>query len=98
VNLADSYNNFLSQVEKQLKKGFIVNTINEYGLTAAANSNADFLYSEVWPSSYANYEGLQRVVNDSFTASNNKKAVVIAAYVNYGVESGSFNPNAVKTD
>lgn len=96
VNLADSYNNFLSQVEKQLKKGFIVNTINEYGLTAAANSNADFLYSEVWPSSYANYEGLQRVVNDSFTASNNKKAVVIAAYVNYMVESGSFNPNAVK--
>lgn len=96
VNLAQTYPAFLSQAKKQLGRGFVLNTVNEYGLAAAAASDADFLYTEVWPNSFSDYAGLQRAVYDNFSASEEKKAVVIAAYVNYGVASGEFNPNAVK--
>lgn len=96
VNLAETYPDFLSQAKKQLGRGFVLNTVDEYGIAAAAASEADFLYTEVWPNGFPDYAGLQRAVYDNFSASKEKKAVVIAAYVNYGVESGEFNPNAVK--
>ena len=96
VELCGTYKGFLTQAKKQLKKGFVLNTVNEYGIAQAAASDADFLYTEVWPNSFSNYYALQRAVQDNFTASKNKKSVVLAAYVNYGVQSGSFNPNAVK--
>jgi len=96
VVLSSAYSDFLKRVKPWLGKGFVLNTVNEYGIEAAAASDVDFLYTEVWPNSFADYAALQRAATDNLNAANGKKAVVIAAYVNYGVSSGEFNPNAVK--
>ena len=96
LKLDKTYPQFLKDVKSTLNKGFVLNTVNECGIKEAGASDADFLYTEAWPSNYPDYASLQRVVYDNFKASNNKKAVTVAAYLNYGLQGGEFNPNAVK--
>ena len=96
VELSTSYGGFLQQAGERLGKRILLNPVNGYGAMDAAQSCADFLYEEVWPGSYPEYAHLKQVADTNYDLSQNQKACVIAAYLNYEVAEGEFNTNAVK--
>lgn len=95
VDLLTGYESFLSAAER-LGKGLLLNPVNGFGAAAAAKSGVDFLYTELWPSSYPNYSHLKQAADANYDLSENQKACVIAAYMNYEAAGKEFNPHAVK--
>ncbi len=95
VDLLTGYESFLSAAEG-LGKRLLLNPVNGFGAAAAAKSGVDFLYTELWPSSYPNYSHLKQAADANFDLSENQKACVIAAYMNYEAAGKDFNPHAVK--
>lgn len=96
VNLASTYATFLQQAKNTLHKGIVMNAVNQYGAMEAGKCDVDFMYTEAWPTDFSDYASLQRVVDDNFTFSGNKKGCIVAAYMNYEEAGQNFNPNAVK--
>ncbi len=98
VNLPNSYTEFINNAKKQLGIGIVFNTVNRYGLEQVAKSDADFLYSELWPSDFPNYYSFKETVDKGYDLTDGKKNTVIAAYMNYGRANmpGEFNEHSVR--
>ncbi|MFS0637878.1 glycoside hydrolase family 66 protein [Mesobacillus foraminis] len=82
VNLQDTYGSFINSAKSYLKKDIVFNSVEAYGQDQASQSNADFVYSELWDWNPTNddYSDLVSLVERSKARSN--KAVVFAAYMN----------------
>jgi len=90
VNLEETYKSFISAT-KQAKpdKRLVMNAVSQYGQQKSiAKSEVDFLYTEVWDESKT-FDQLAQVIIDNNTYSNNTKATVLAAYMNYARSSNS---------
>lgn len=96
VNVIDAYIDFLHAAKEKIDKKFVFNTVDTYGQhDVAAKAPVDFVYTEVWGSK--TYYALQRIIKDAFKESNNEKAIILAAYMNYGKrdQQGFFNTPAI---
>lgn len=91
----DDYNpQFINNAKKALGKRMTFNTVDAGGENQVAQSaNVDFIYSELW-SANANYNDFNNRVNN--VRSYCSKALVLPAYMNYGLSSGYFNEAGVR--
>lgn len=99
VKLQETYAGFLNKFKKATSKRILLNTVSEYGKNEVAKTaDLDFLYTEVWPPSFKSYETLKRTIDNDIALTDGKKASVIAAYMNYGIngQTGEFNEHAVR--
>ncbi|MGH4126017.1 MAG: glycoside hydrolase family 66 protein [Clostridium sp.] len=98
VKLDETYTDFLNNAKQALNKRIVVNNVQEFGKNPVSkDADVDFLYTEIWPPDYASYEMIKKTIDNDLTCSNGKKASVIAAYMNYGRQSGEkFNEHSVK--
>ena len=98
VKLDDTYTDFLNNAKKALNKKIIINTVQEFGkIPVAKGADVDFLYTEIWPPSYAPYSAIKRTIDNDLEYAEGKRASVLAGYLNYGEGAGDkFNENSVR--
>lgn len=98
VKLDDTYTDFLNNAKKALNKKIIINTVQEFGkIPVAKGADVDFLYTEIWPPSYAPYSAIKRTIDNDLEYAQGKKASVLAGYLNYGQGAGDkFNESSVR--
>lgn len=90
VKLDETYKSFIS-VMKQAKpdKRLAMNAVSQYGQQQSiAKSEVDFLYTEVWDETKS-FGQLAQVILENDSYSENKKATVLAAYMNYARSGNS---------
>lgn len=89
VKLDDTYKSFISAMKQNNPdKRLVMNAVSQYGQQQSiAKSEVDFLYTEVWDESKT-FDQLAQVILDNSKYSENTKATVLAAYMNY-VRSGN---------
>ena len=76
-------------------KSIIFNNVGTYGMFGVCNQTADdAVYVECWEPGQTTYNDLKSVIDDGL-AWGNGKPVVLAAYMDRGKTSGSFNPPGV---
>ncbi|MGN6248551.1 MAG: glycoside hydrolase family 66 protein [Ginsengibacter sp.] len=82
-------------------KRLVMNAVNQFGQEGnIATSPVDFTYTEVW-SPNESYKDLAAIIQNNIAWSDNKKATVITAYMDYNVanHTGYFNtPGVLLTD
>jgi len=95
VYLDWTYGSFLSAMKNsESNKRLVMNAVNQYGQeNSIANSEVDFLYTEVWD--FDTYADLVQVILDNDRYSNNTKRTVLAAYMNY--DKGSSQVGFINT-
>jgi dextranase len=102
VQLDDTFKPFIDAMRANPNlagKRVVFNSVSQYGQSQIAQSDVDFLYTEVW--GHDSYNELAGIITDNNTLSNNTKNSVLAAYVNrsLGDNPGSFNtPSVLLTD
>lgn len=75
----------------------VLNAVDQYEQQDILESPVDFAYSEIW--SRYQYQDLARVILENYEYSNGELTTVLAAYMNYNSQSGSFNtPSVLMTD
>ncbi|KAA3439890.1 cycloisomaltooligosaccharide glucanotransferase [Rufibacter hautae] len=97
LNLASTFKPFINAVKAEAPNKYaVLNAVAQYGQQGIAESNADFLYTEVW-SPFDTYNDLANLIKQNNTLSNNTKNTVLAAYVNYDLSknAGFFNTPSV---
>lgn len=84
VNLENGYASFIAAMKQASpNKRLVMNAVSQFGQQSSiAKSDVDFLYTEVWDESKS-FESLAKVITDNNDFSNNSKATVLAAYMNY---------------
>lgn len=101
LKLADTYKPFIDAVKADEPNKYVaMNAVNQYGQQGISQSDADFLYTEVW-SPYDSYGDLANLIKQNNQLANNSKNSVLAAYMNYDManNSGYFNtPSILMTD
>lgn len=90
VKLDETYKSFISAMKQaNPNKRLIMNAVSQYGqLQSIAKSEVDFLYTEVWDESKT-FDRLAQVILDNNSYSENTKATVLAAYMNYARSGNS---------
>lgn len=98
VKLDDTYKSFISAMKQSNPdKRLVMNAVSQYGQQQSiAKSEVDFLYTEVWDESKT-YDQLAQVIFDNSRYSENTKATVLAAYMNYARSgnSGYINTSGI---
>ncbi|HCO68168.1 MAG TPA: cycloisomaltooligosaccharide glucanotransferase [Dysgonomonas sp.] len=98
VKLDDTYKSFISAMKQSNPdKRLVMNAVSQYGQQQSiAKSEVDFLYTEVWDESKT-YDQLAQVIFDNSRYSENTKAAVLAAYMNYARSgnSGYINTSGI---
>ncbi|QQS49671.1 MAG: glycoside hydrolase family 66 protein [Bacteroidota bacterium] len=97
VNLPQAYASFIAAMKTgSPTKELIMNAVNQYGQADIANSQIEFLYTEVWGPN-ENYSSLAQLIKNNNGYSNNKLSTVLAAYMNYELanNAGYFNTPGV---
>jgi dextranase len=96
IDVWQTFANFLNTARSATGKGIIFNNVGAYGLFSSINQTAnDDVYVECWESSgQVTYNDLKTVIDEGL-AWGNGKPVVLAAYINRGKTSGSFNTPGV---
>jgi len=96
--LDQTFKPFISAMKSAApSKHLLMNAVNQFGQEGGiAQSDVDFLYSEVW-SPNESFSLLADVIKNNDSYSNNAKKTVLAAYMNYNVanSTGEFNTPAV---
>ncbi|NDW11052.1 glycoside hydrolase family 66 protein [Dysgonomonas sp. 520] len=96
IDMPKTYNSFIKAMKAaEPNKRLLFNAVGGYGQESIANAPVDFLYVEVWGArdgdnpemSYADMISLMR---DNVSESNPEKNIVLAAYMNYNVNSVGF--------
>ncbi|NDV94655.1 cycloisomaltooligosaccharide glucanotransferase [Dysgonomonas sp. 521] len=84
VKLDETYKSFISVMKQaNADKRLVMNAVSQYGQQKSiAKSDVDFLYTEVWDESKT-FDQLAQVILDNNMYSENTKATVLAAYMNY---------------
>lgn len=98
VKLDETYKSFISVMKQaDSDKRLVMNAVSQYGQqNSIAKSDVDFLYTEVWDESKT-FDQLAQVILDNNTYSENTKATVLAAYMNYAKSgnTGYINTSGV---
>ena len=98
VNLDQTFKPFITAMKSAApNKHLVMNAVNQFGQEGGiAQSDVDFLYSEVW-SPNESFSLLADVIKNNDSYSDNTKKTVLAAYMNYNVANatGEFNTPAV---
>ncbi len=97
LNLAQTYKPFINAVKAQAPNKYaVMNAVAQYGQQGIAESNADFLYTEVW-APFDTFNDLANLIKQNNTLSNNTKNTVLTAYMNYELSNnnGFFNTPSV---
>ncbi|GAB6123716.1 endo-dextranase [Dysgonomonas termitidis] len=84
VKLDEMYMPFISAMKQaNPDKRLVMNAVSQYGQQKGiAKSDVDFLYTEIWDESKT-FEQLSQVILDNNNYSENTKATILAAYMNY---------------
>lgn len=98
IELGNAYKNFLTSLENRFPdKKLVLNAVDQYEQQKILQSPVDFAYTEVW--SRYQYQDLAKVILENYEYSNGELNTVLAAYMNYDSQSGSFNtPSVLMTD
>lgn len=90
VKLDETYRSFIAAMKQaNPDKSLVMNAVNQYGQqNSIAQSEVDFLYTEVWGPNDS-FEELAQIILDNNAFSNQTKNTVLAAYINYA-RSNSF--------
>ncbi|MCF8259399.1 MAG: T9SS type A sorting domain-containing protein [Melioribacteraceae bacterium] len=94
IILRDYYRPFLEAAKDSSIGNLVMNAVNQYGQSQIADSPVDFLYTEVWSPNHG-YRDLATIILTNNFYGDNKLNTVLAAYVNYGKSSGTFNTPSV---
>ncbi|RXF67794.1 glycoside hydrolase family 66 protein [Arcticibacter tournemirensis] len=84
VKLDEAYGSFIASMKQANQdKRLLMNAVSQYGQQRSiAKSAVDFLYTEVWNESRT-FDQLASVIKDNNSYSDQTKATVLAAYMNY---------------
>ncbi len=98
IDLGDAYQDFLVSLENRFPgKKLVLNAVDQYEQQDILNAPVDFAYSEIW--SRYQYQDLAKVIQENYEYSNGELNTVLAAYMNYNSQDGSFNtPSVLMTD
>ena len=98
VPLADAYQDFLIELNQEFPdKKMVLNAVDQFGQRQILEAPVDFAYTEVW--SRYQYQDLANVLLENYDYSEGELNTVLAAYMNYNSQSGSFNtPSVLLTD
>lgn len=97
ADLPNAFPKFISAMKKaRPDKRLLFNAVNQYGQEEMANSELDFLYTEVWEPNDG-FKELAQVLLDNSRFSGGKKNTVLAAYMDYNKANnkGEFNTPGV---
>jgi dextranase len=96
IDVWQTFVNFLNNAKSATGKRIIFNNVGGYGMFSVCNQTAeDAVYVECWEGNgQTTYNDLKTTI-DNGLAWGNGKPVVLAAYVNRGKTSGSFNAPGV---
>ena len=105
VNLQKGYASFINAMKTaHPNKSLVMNAVSSYGAAQICGTGkVDFCYNEVWGNGQDEdqFSNLHAIIkaNDSYSKAVKPVSTVFAAYMNYGVSSGSFNmPGVLLTD
>src|SRR5690606_36450192 len=70
-----------------------LNAVDQYAQEKILETPVDFAYTEVW--SREQYQDLVQAILENYEASEGELNAVLAAYMNYEAQSGTFNTPAV---
>ena len=91
IDMTGGYGKFISAMKKsQPSKKLAFNAVGRYGQSSIAAAPTDFLYNEVWNTSFSEL----KTTMDENRALAPSKNTVMAAYMNYK-QSGKFNTPSV---
>ena len=94
VPLPGTYQDFLTELNEEFPdKKMVLNAVDQYGQKKILNSPVDFAYTEVW--SRYQYQDLVEVIKENYEYSEGQLNTVLAAYMNYDAQEGSFNTPSV---
>ena len=98
IDLGDAYKDFLASLENRFPgKKLVLNAVDQYEQQDILKAPVDFAYSEIW--SRYQYQDLAKVILENYEYSNGELNTVLAAYMNYNSQDGSFNtPSVLMTD
>ena len=96
VNVASTFAGFLNNAKTALNTSVIFNNVGGYGLqSVASQTNNDAIYVECWPQTgQVTYNDLKTVIDESLNWGNGKP-VVLAAYMDSNLSSGTFGTAGV---
>ncbi len=102
IDVAKGFASFLSAMKTAAPaKRLVMNSVNQFGQEGnIATSPVDFTYTEVWAPNEG-YKDLANIIQNNIAWSNNTKATIITAYMDYNVanSTGYFNtPGVLLTD
>ncbi len=97
ITLHETFAPFLNDVKDQMDIRLVMNAVNDYGQIPISKTPVDFLYTEVWPSSFSSYGQIKSVIDRGYKLTNGEKNMVLAAYMNYkkADKPGEFNKPSV---
>jgi dextranase len=101
INYIAGFPAFVNSARAQLKRRVVLNTVSGWGEDLMAQSQADFVYSELWPGDHPSYAGIVRAAEE-IHAVNPRAGIVFAAYLHQPLSSWLkprehryFNPPSV---
>ncbi|RKD18609.1 cycloisomaltooligosaccharide glucanotransferase [Pelobium manganitolerans] len=96
IDMPTSYSSFINAMKAaQPDKYLLFNAVGGYAQDKIAPAPVDFLYTEVWggregDNESMSYADLINVMNDNLSKSNYQKNIVLAAYMDYNVNSSGY--------
>jgi len=94
IDMTDGYNKFIKRIKSdEPKKKAAFNAVARYGQSRIASGGVDFLYNEVWDTSF---DEIRKTLEENRNVAQDRNSV-LAAYMNYNKKpkSGEFNTAAV---
>ena len=98
TSLPEAYQDFLINLNQEYPdKKMVLNAVDQFGQKKILQAPVDFAYTEVW--SRYQYQDLVNIILENYEYSNGELNTVLAAYMNYNSQNGSFNtPSVLMTD
>lgn len=94
LSLKSGYHDFLNKLSLRFpEKKMVQNAVDQYGQEEILSTPVHFAYTETWSASQ--YKDLASILETNATFSGGKLNTVLAAYMNYDLQSGNFNTSAV---
>lgn len=96
IDFPATYQSFINAMKlARPEKNLLFNAVAGYGQDKIAPAQVDFLYAEIWgarsgDNENMSYADLISEMNDNLSKTNYQKNIVLAAYMNYDVQSSGF--------
>lgn len=100
VDLKSTYPLLLNRLTDEIGCRVIFNPVSGYGMREVlTDTDYDIIYEEVWPGDAPSYGSMKVEVDHLRSLVKEEKGIVIAAYMNYQKQGGTFNmPGVLLTD